>query len=293
MPADLADRRILVTGAGSGLGAELARRLATRGARLGLLDRRAGPLAAVAAELPGAETAIADLRDAPGLTAAVDDLASRLGGLDVAVANAGIATSGPVHLTGPEAFEATIDVNLLGTWRTARAALPHLLRLRGYLLLVASAAAIQPSAHLAAYSASKAGVEAFGRVARTELRHHGVDVGVTYLSWTDTDMVRGADERDLGDRSKLPGVLGRTYPLEPTVARIVDGITRRAAHVYGQKWVRSLQYIRAITPSVVARTPRSEAIEAEQKIREAGPQATTPVGAGGAADAAARSTTRS
>ncbi len=80
-----------------GIGAELARQLSARGMRIGLIDRDAARLGAV---VPGAETAVADVRDAAGLTAAIDDLAARLGGIDVVVANAGIATGGPLRMVG-------------------------------------------------------------------------------------------------------------------------------------------------------------------------------------------------
>jgi short-subunit dehydrogenase len=129
-------------------------------------------------------------------------------------------------------------------------------------------------------------VEAFAHSLRGEVAHHGVDVGVAYLSWTDTDMVRGADERGFADRSRLPGVLGRTYPLEPAVVRLVAGIAARAPHVYAQKWVRTLMYVRAVMPSLTAHAPKRDTRDAETRIRAAGPQATTPVGAGGAADLA-------
>jgi NADP-dependent 3-hydroxy acid dehydrogenase YdfG len=141
--------RVLITGAASGIGAALARRLAARGERLALLDLRDAPLAALAREL-GAAHAAADVRDRDGLTTSIDRLAHELGGLDVAVANAGIATTGPLRLVGPDTFEDTIEVNLLGVWRTMRAALPHLVESRGYLLCTASAAALAPSALLGA-----------------------------------------------------------------------------------------------------------------------------------------------
>ena len=137
---------------------------------------------------------MADVRDAEALTAAIDDLAARCGGLDVAVANAGIATGGPLRLVAPETVEETIDINLLGVWRTVRPALPHVLPRRGHLLLVASAAAVVPTAGLGAYSASKAGVEALGRSLRVELRPHGVAVGVAYYLFLNTPMVAAGDE---------------------------------------------------------------------------------------------------
>ncbi len=141
------------------------------------------------------------MRDAEGLTAAIDDLARRLGGIDVAVANAGIATGGPLRMVAPETVEDTIDVNLLGVWRTTRAALPHVLERRGHLLLIASAAAVLPAAGLGAYSASKAGVEALGRSLRVELRPHGVTLGVGYYLFLATPMV------EAGDRSPVFGSL--------------------------------------------------------------------------------------
>src|SRR5690349_12519700 len=174
MAWNLDGRVALITGAGSGIGAELARQLAARGMRLALIDVNGEALEAVAAGLAGAETAVADVRDAEALTAAVDALAGRCGGLDVAVANAGVATGGPLRLVGPETVEETLDINLLGVWRTVRAALPHVVARRGHLLLISSAAAVMPSGGLGAYSAAKAGVEALGRTLRIELRPHGV-----------------------------------------------------------------------------------------------------------------------
>jgi NAD(P)-dependent dehydrogenase (short-subunit alcohol dehydrogenase family) len=180
MDWNLDGRVALITGAASGIGAELARQLAGRGMRLGLIDINQAPLEAVAAQTCGAETAVADVRDAAKLTAAVDDLVRRLGGIDVAVANAGIVTGGPLRMVAPETVEDTIDVNLLGVWRTARAALPHVLKRRGHLLLISSASAVIPAAGLGAYSASKAGVEGLGRALRVELAPHGVTLGIAY-----------------------------------------------------------------------------------------------------------------
>jgi NAD(P)-dependent dehydrogenase (short-subunit alcohol dehydrogenase family) len=179
----------------------------------------------------------------------------------------------------------------MGSIRTVRAFLPQVVQTRGYVLQIASVAALVPAPMMSAYCASKAGVEGFAHALRGEVRHHGVDVGVAYLSWTDTDMVRGADARQgLGDmRAKLPGVLGKTYPLEPAVARLVDGIVARAPHVYAQKWVRGLTWIRGAMPSVTAHAPKRDARDVEQRLRDAGPAATTPVGAGGAADVLHRS----
>jgi hypothetical protein len=99
-------------------------------------------------------------------------------------------------------------------------------------------------------------------------------------------MVRGADERPgLRElRSRLPWIFGRTYPLEPAVARLADGIAARAPHVYAQPWVRGITWVRGLAPALTAHPPRSQTRDVERRLREAGPEATTPVGAGGAAD---------
>ena len=224
MAWNLDGRVALVTGAGSGIGAELARRLAARGMRLALIDVDGERLEAVAAGIRGAETAVADVRDGEALTAAIDDLAARLGGIDVAVANAGIATGGPLRLVGPDTVTDTIDVNLLGVWRTVRASLPHVVARRGHLLLVASAAAVLPSGGLGAYSAAKAGVEALGRSLRIELRHHGVSVGVAYYLFLNTPMVAAGEASPVfqAAQRRFSGPIGKTWPLEPAIDRTVS-----------------------------------------------------------------------
>ena len=198
--------------------------------------------------MPGAETAVADVRDAAALTAAIDDLARRLGGIDVAVANAGIGTGGPLRMVSPQSVEDTIDVNLLGVWRTARAALPHVLERRGHLLLVASAAAVLPTAGLGAYSASKAGVEALGRALRIELAPHGVTVAVAYYLFLDTPMVAAGIQSPVfqASRGRIPAPLGKTWPLEPAIARTVSGIEKRSRTVVHPPFLRGFMALRGL-----------------------------------------------
>ncbi len=174
----------------------------------------------------------------------------------------------------------------MGSIRTVRAFLPYVVPRRGYVLQVASVAALAPAPFMSAYVASKAGVEGFAHALRVELIPRGVDVGVAYLHWTDTAMVRGADDiPGLGEaRASIPGPFGKTYPLAPAVRRIVDGITRRSAHIYAQRWLRGLNWMRAITPTVAARLPAKRLAAADAAISAAGVEATFPVGAGGAAD---------
>jgi NAD(P)-dependent dehydrogenase (short-subunit alcohol dehydrogenase family) len=164
--------------------------------------------------------------------------------------------------------------------------LPALTRSRGYLLQIASLAALTPTPMMSAYCTTKSGVEAFAHSLRAELRPAGVDVGVAYLSWTDTDMVRGADQdRVLAElRGRLPWPANRTGPLEPAVERIADGVVRRSAHVYGQAWVRGLQWLpRGVLPTVIALRGAREVERLSGRLEEGAEQRRRPVGPGGLA----------
>jgi NAD(P)-dependent dehydrogenase (short-subunit alcohol dehydrogenase family) len=287
---DLTGQVVAVTGAARGLGAAVARHLAARHAQVALLGLEPGELAAVAASCgPHArwwEVDVTDQQALAGAAAAVRDAYHRI---DVVVANAGIAVGGPFIHADPRAFDRVIEVNLLGSVATARAFLPALLDSHGYLLQVASLAALVPAPMMAAYCASKSGVEAFARSLRAELAHHGVRVGVAYLSWADTDMVRGADEnpalREM--RAGLPFPANRTYPAERAAQAVVDGIARRAPRVYAQRWLPPVQLARGIVPLMAARLAARAMPEMEAQWRAAGPDA-GPLGAGGAADRTAR-----
>ncbi|MEO6205310.1 MAG: SDR family oxidoreductase [Mycobacteriales bacterium] len=283
---DLTGKIVVVTGAARGLGAELARQVTAKGARVALLGLEPEALAKVSAGCPGSAWFEVDVTDGAALARVAGEVADRLGPADIVIANAGIAAGGPLLLADAASYDRVIEVNLMGSIRTVRAFLPQIVSTRGYVLQVASVAALIPIPMMGAYCASKSGAEAFAHGLRGEVAHHGVDVGVAYLTWTDTDMVRGADAKEGlgGTRQDLPGPLGRTYPLTPSVARMVSGIEARAAHVYAQKWIRSLGWVRSVMPAITARTPQKDAREAEDRMRAAGPEASTPVGAGGAAD---------
>jgi NAD(P)-dependent dehydrogenase (short-subunit alcohol dehydrogenase family) len=288
--ADLTGSVVVVTGAARGLGAELARQLTARGARIALLGLEGEQLRRVSAQCPGSATWEVDVTDGARLAQVAEEVVAAFGRVDVVVANAGIGAGGSLLVADPEAYDRVLHVNLLGSVRTVRAFLPHLVASRGYVLQVASVAALMPVPLMSAYCASKSGVEAFAHSLRTEVAHHGVRVGIAYLSWTDTDMVRGADRTPgLGEfRAQLPGVFGRTYPLAPATARIVDGIARRRRQVYAQPWLRVLPAVRGALPWVVERSSRGLAADAEQALLVAGAEATRQVGAGGSADRTAQ-----
>jgi NAD(P)-dependent dehydrogenase (short-subunit alcohol dehydrogenase family) len=284
----------VVTGAARGIGALVARRLAARSARVALIGLEPDGLAAASARCgPDSRWWEVDVTDERALADAAAAIRESYGRIDVVVVNAGIAIGGPFIHSDARAFARVIEVNLLGSVATARAFLPALLESKGYLLQVASLAALAPAPMMAAYCASKSGVEAFARAVRAEVAHHGVRVGVAYLSWTDTDMVRGADENDVlrEMRAGLPFPADRTNSLAPTVEALVDGIARRAPRVYGQRWLPPMQLARGIVPLIVDRFAARAMPEIESRWLATG-AVTYSLGAGGAADttAAARET---
>ena len=275
---------VVVTGAARGVGELLARKLSARGATLALVGLEPDELKKVSERLHSeSDHWHADVTDQVAMSRVAEEVKARFGKVDVVVANAGVATGGPLVDSDPEAWRRVIEVNLIGGAVTARAFLPVLMESRGYFLQIASLAAITPAPMMSAYCASKSGVEAFAHCLRGEVGHRGVKVGVGYLSWTDTDMVRGADEDDVMRelRQRLPWPTNRTYPLGPAVDRIVAGIERRSAHVYAQWWLRGMQSIRGYLPTVIGTVGQREMKRFGPRLDGVGKGL---VGAGGRAD---------
>ncbi|GAA2385528.1 SDR family oxidoreductase [Streptomyces glaucosporus] len=282
----LQDQVVVVTGAARGVGELLARKLAARGARIALVGLEPEGLRKVGEALPTDSAHWhADVTDHTAMAKVAREVRERFGSVDTVVANAGVATGGLFADSDETSWRRVIEVNLLGSAITARAFLPALIESRGYLLQIASLAAITPAPMMTAYCASKSGVEAFAHSLRAEVGYQGVRVGVGYLSWTDTDMVRGADEdevmREL--RGRLPWPANRTYPLGPAVDRIVAGIERRSFHVYGQWWLRGMQPVRGYLPGIIGRVGQREMRHFAPRLAAAG-GGRGLVGAGGAAD---------
>jgi NAD(P)-dependent dehydrogenase (short-subunit alcohol dehydrogenase family) len=289
-PRPIAGQVALITGAARGIGAETARQLAARGARVSLVGLEPEELERAAAACgPEAAWYEADITDWDALERAVEGTVERFGAIDVVMANAGVGAGGTVEASDPRAFERLVEINLLGTWRTVRTALPHVIDRRGYVLIVGSLASGLHAPGMAAYSASKAGVEAFANSLRGEVAPRGVDVGVAYFPWIDTDMVRGGEKHPAFQetRGRLPGPLGKTYPVSVAGKVAVEGIEHRRRTV-AQGWVKALMLARTVVQPLSEIGARAEAEKYldlhESDVAARGAEAVSaPVGPGGEA----------
>jgi NAD(P)-dependent dehydrogenase (short-subunit alcohol dehydrogenase family) len=278
----LRGRRVLITGAARGIGAALAERLASHGARLALVGLESERMAEVAARC-GEDTFVAecDVSSNEQVTQAIDAGAEALGGLDVVVSNAGIAAGGPLRSQDLRSWERVIEINLLGVMYTDRAALPHLERSGGYLLNIASTAAALRGPGMSAYCAAKAGVEALSDCLRIEMQPLGVQVGVAYFLFLDTDMVKdGEREMPLLQRAKaeMPRPLSRTYPLPPAIDEVVAAIVQRRRRVAYPRWFLKMLPLRQLLASPLAERRARKAVpdaigEYERMVAERGASA--------------------
>jgi NAD(P)-dependent dehydrogenase (short-subunit alcohol dehydrogenase family) len=237
---DLRGRAAFITGPTRGIGAEVARQLSKKGVKLALAGLEPEKLKDLAAELgPDVEWWETDVRDPAQVDAAVKGAVERFGAIDVVMANAGIYRMTPLATSDAAEAEKVIDVNLLGAWRTVHAALPHVVERRGYVLVLASLAAVLHLPLMAAYAASKAGVTAMANALRMELEGTGTKVGVAYFGIIDTDMTHNAWREPLIGRvrSRERGVLtAPPLPVEVAARAIVRGIERRSRWVLEPKW---------------------------------------------------------
>ena len=243
-------RRVLITGAARGIGAATARRLHERGARVALAGLEPARLGEVAAACGGAPWYACDVADREQVDAAVAACVGTLGGLDVVIANAGVAAQLPLAGGDPAIFESTVRVNLLGTYYTLRAAAPHIAHPGGYALAVASLAAAVHPPLLGAYSASKAAVEALADTLRIELYATGARVGVAYFAKIATDMTERGFGTEAARRLRdLPFTRG--VPIGAAVAAIERGVARRSRRVVAPGWVAAVLPARALAQRIV------------------------------------------
>ncbi|HLM04814.1 MAG TPA: SDR family oxidoreductase [Blastococcus sp.] len=252
----LAGRSVLITGAARGIGAALARKAAARGARVALVGLEPEELAKLAAELgPEHVWVEADVTDAEALQAAVERTVEAFGGLDVVVANAGIAPLTTVMTSSARALARTIEVNLIGAMLTAHAALPSVAERKGHVLLISSAAAFTVLPGMSAYCAAKAGLERFGDALRLEVAHRGVTVASAHPTWIDTDMVRDTEDAlptFKATRKQLPGPLGAFTSVDACAEALVGNLETRGRRVFVPRSVGVVSALRQVVTGVVA-----------------------------------------
>ncbi len=243
-----AETKAIVSGASRGIGRATARALAARGARVGLLARSEGDLDQLASSLPRSVAISADVTDAPATDAAIRRFAEKAGGLDLLVANAGIAHTAPfLELEAGRAEELT-EVNFIGTLNQVRAGLPLMLnRGRGHIVIISSAAALRGFPWTAVYAATKAAQKAFAEALRHELSGTGVSLSTVMPGSVRTDLHRHEGER-------MPDWWRRGKKIEPEVVAeaIVKGVTEDQREVHVPANVRMLG-LNSLAPGMVDR----------------------------------------
>jgi NAD(P)-dependent dehydrogenase (short-subunit alcohol dehydrogenase family) len=218
MPS-FADRVVLITGAGSGIGRQMAVTLATEGALVAALDLTPDRLARLAAEMNGKRlaTAVGDVTDRDSLYPAVRELERRLGPTDVLIANAGIGMETGADPYNAEAVEAQVRVNLIGVSNSIGAVLPGMVeRRRGHLVAISSLASYRGLPKMAGYCASKSGVSALMEALRVELQPLGIATTTICPGWIRTPLTENID-------------VPHPFLMDPGVAvgRILEAVRRR------------------------------------------------------------------
>jgi NAD(P)-dependent dehydrogenase (short-subunit alcohol dehydrogenase family) len=255
-PYEISGRTVFITGAARGIGAEAARRIHARGANVALVGLEPERLEANAAAL-GERAAFfeADVTDLGALEGAVQATVERFGGIDVAIANAGIAYTGALATAPVEQVERTLAVNLLGVWRTDRAVVGEIQRRRGYLLNVSSLSAVAHAPMMGPYTAAKAGVEALTDALRMELAPGGAQVGCAYFGFIDTDLVRAsfAEPSAQAMTGRMPAFMRNPAPLSKAIDAIERGVERRSARVWAPRWVGPMLALRGLVQPLTER----------------------------------------
>jgi NAD(P)-dependent dehydrogenase (short-subunit alcohol dehydrogenase family) len=251
---------VLVTGAASGIGASLARRLARHGAHLYLTDRNAAGLNEVAGEIRAAGGSIElvralDITDIDAVRDFAADVHSRVPAVDAVINVAGIAIWGTVSSLSHEQWRRVIDVNLMGTVHVIESFVPAMVERGrgGHLVNVSSAAGLIGLPWHAAYSASKFGVRGISEVLRFDLARHRIAVSLVCPGGVDTPLTESVEIAGVDSGSavirKARGAFQR-HAVSPDVAaaRIEAGMLRRRYLVYTSEDIRLIHAVQRYLP---------------------------------------------
>jgi 3-oxoacyl-[acyl-carrier protein] reductase len=226
MEIDLRGKVAIVTGAGRGIGREIAETLAREGVATVVTDVRQELLEDVAAEFRRrgwqGRQHVCDVRDAAQIRVVVDDVARAFGRIDVLVNNAGVAPGGPVETLSEADWDLNLDVNLKGTFLMCQAVAPVMKRQRsGRIINAASFAAILPITGSSAYAASKAGVHYFTRVLAGELGPWNVTVNCYAPGMIPTEINRFREQPPERQRRLLDTLTFRRWGEARDVANLI------------------------------------------------------------------------
>jgi NAD(P)-dependent dehydrogenase (short-subunit alcohol dehydrogenase family) len=267
---DVNGRTVFITGAARGIGAASAERLHAKGANVALVGLEPELLEENAARLGDRAMAFeADVTDLASLERAVAATVERFGAVDVAIANAGIAFADTLATAPLEHVERTLAVNLLGVWRTDRAVIRQIQERRGYLLNIASLAAIAHAPLMGAYTCAKAGVEALTDALRMESAPSGASVGCAYFGFIDTDLVRAsfALPSTQAMTQNTPAFMRNPIPLSKAIDAIERGIERRSARLWAPRWVGAMLVLRGILQPLTERTVLKDLDRLSESVR--------------------------
>lgn len=192
-------KRTLVTGAGKGIGAAVARLCVEAGHQVVAVDVDSAALCRLREGLPGIETAVLDVRDLAAWKRVVDEVEKQGGPVDVLINNAGVCLPGACDRVSAEDDRMTVEVNLIGVMNGVRTLLPRFLaRNRGHVINVASMAAFAPAPDLAAYCATKHAVRAYTHSCALDHRHAPIDWTLVCPNAVETPMLESMRRRRAG-----------------------------------------------------------------------------------------------
>lgn len=222
---------VWITGGGSGIGRALALAFADEGAAVAVSGRREERLHEVVQELKGRGAkglaVRCDVTDEASVAEAVRKVVRTLGGLDVAVANAGFAVAGRIEKLSAADWRRQLDVNVIGAAMTARYAIPHLRERKGRLALVGSVASMMSTPGVGAYSASKYAVRAIGQAVAVELHGSGVTCTTIHPGYIESEISQ-VDNQGRFDPSRKDGrPKNLMWPSDRAARVMVDAIAKR------------------------------------------------------------------
>ncbi len=239
MKLEMSGKRVLVTGASSGIGRATAERFLEAGATVTLVGRRETALAEIAAHYPSrAHALVADLADERQCEACIERAVEWMGGLDVLVNAAGILKSGSLETTSLELWDETMRINLRSIFYLMKLAVPHLEETRGSIVNVSSVTGLRSFPGVLAYCVSKAALDHLTRCAALELAPKGIRVNAVNPGVVRTNLHRagGMSEEEYAtflERSKTTHPLGRVGEPQEIAELIYFLASDRASWITG------------------------------------------------------------